>query len=172
MPGGEGKSSRGGRSGSGRDETPEERADRNLSELLQELRVALPGVQILFAFLLTVPFSNGFPRLDDFQRDLYFGVLCSTAIATAFLIAPSANHRLLFRMRDKEHLVQISNRLAIAGLFVLSLSLSGAILLVADIMFHSPAPALFTAAIGLVLATLWFVVPVIRRLRLEEDDQV
>jgi hypothetical protein len=157
---------------SGRDETPEERADRNLSELLQELRVALPGVQILFAFLLTVPFSQGYTRLDGFQRDLYFGVLLSTAVATALLIAPSANHRLLFRMRDKEHLVQISNRLAVAGLFVLSLSLSGAILLVADIMFHSPAPALFTAGIGLVLATLWIVVPVIRRRRLEEDDQI
>jgi Family of unknown function (DUF6328) len=155
---------------SGRDETPEERADRNLGELLQELRVALPGVQILFAFLLTVPFSQGYTRLDGFQRDLYFGVLLSTAVATALLIAPSANHRLLFRMRDKEHLIQISNRLAIAGLFVLSLSLSGAILLVADIMFQSPAPALFAAGIGLVLAILWIVLPVMRRLRLEEGD--
>jgi hypothetical protein len=155
---------------SGRDETPEERADRNLSELLQELRVALPGVQILFAFLLTVPFSQGFTRLDDFQRDLYFGVLMSTAVSTALLIAPSANHRLLFRMRDKENLVRVSNRLAIAGLLVLSLSLSGAILMVADVLFKSPAPALFTAGFGLILAVLWIVLPVIRRLKLAEED--
>jgi hypothetical protein len=155
---------------SGRDETPEERADRNLGELLQELRVALPGVQILFAFLLTVPFSQGFTRLDDFQRDLYFGVLMSTAVSTALLIAPSANHRLLFRMRDKENLVRVSNRLAIAGLLVLSLSLSGAILMVADVLFKSPAPALFTAGFGLILAVLWIVLPVIRRLKLAEED--
>jgi Family of unknown function (DUF6328) len=167
MPARGSKSSKG---GSGRDETPEERADRNLSELLQELRVALPGVQILFAFLLTVPFSNGFPRLDGFQRDLYFGVLCSTAVATAFLIAPSANHRLLFRMRDKENLVRVSNRLAIVGLLVLAISLCGAILLVADVLFKSPAPALFTAGIGLILIVLWIVMPVIRRVRISEGD--
>jgi high-affinity Fe2+/Pb2+ permease len=153
----------------GRDETPEERADRNLNELLQELRVALPGVQILFAFLLTVPFSQGFTRLDGFQRDLYFGVLLATALATILLIAPSANHRLLFRMRDKEYLVQISNRLTIAGLLVLSVSLTGAVLLVADIMFQSPAPALFTAGVGLVFVVVWIVMPVIRRLRLQEE---
>ena len=154
----------------GRDETPDERADRNLNELLQELRVALPGVQILFAFLLTVPFSQGFTRLDGFQRDLYFGVLLATTVATALLIAPTANHRLLFRMRDKEYLVRISNRLAIAGLFVLAVSLAGAILLVADIMFHSPAPALFTAGVGLVLVFFWIVMPVVRRVQLAEQD--
>jgi Family of unknown function (DUF6328) len=153
----------------GRDESPDERADRNLNELLQELRVALPGVQILFAFLLTVPFSQGFTRLDDFQRDLYFGVLLATTVSSALLIAPSANHRLLFRMRDKENLVRLSNRLAIAGLLVLALSLTGAILLVADIMFNSPAPALFTAGVGLILAVAWIVMPVTRRLRLKEE---
>jgi Family of unknown function (DUF6328) len=153
----------------GRDESPEERADRNLNELLQELRVALPGVQILFAFLLTVPFSQGFTRLDGFQRDLFFGVLISTAVSTALLIAPTAHHRLLFRLRDKENLVKVSNRLAIAGLLVLMVSLTAAILLVADIMFHSPAPALFTAAIGLVFVVAWIVMPVIRRIRLGEE---
>ncbi len=132
--------------------------------------MALPGVQILFAFLLTVPFSNGFPRLDGFQRDLYFGVLCSTAVATALLIAPSANHRLLFRMRDKDNLVRVSNRLAIAGLLVLAVSLCGAILLVADVIFKSPAPALFTAGIGLVLVVLWIVMPVVRRVQISEGD--
>jgi hypothetical protein len=153
----------------GRDESPEERADRNLNELLQELRVALPGVQILFAFLLTVPFSQGFTRLDGFQRDLFFAVLLATAVSTALLIAPTAHHRLLFRLRDKENLVRVSNRLAIAGLLVLMVSLTGAILLVADIMFHSPAPTIFTAAIGLVFVVAWILMPVIRRIRLGEE---
>jgi hypothetical protein len=153
----------------GRDESPEERADRNLNELLQELRVALPGVQILFAFLLTVPFSQGFTRLDGFQRDLFFAVLISTAVSTALLIAPTAHHRLLFRLRDKENLVKVSNRLAIAGLLVLMVSLTAAVLLVADIMFHSPAPAIFTAGVGLVFVVAWIVMPVIRRIRLGEE---
>ena len=158
-------------SASGREETEEERADRNLSELLQELRVALPGVQILFAFLLTVPFAQGFTRLDAFQRNLYFAVLLSTAISTALLIAPSAHHRLLFRMRDKENLVRVSNRLAIAGLGVLSLSLIGAILLISDLLFKSPAPVIFTAATGLIFAILWVVMPLARRIRLSEHEQ-
>ena len=155
----------------GRDESPEERADRNLSELLQELRVALPGVQILFAFLLTVPFSQGFTRLDSFQRDLYFGVLLATAVATAFLIAPTVNHRVLFRLGDKENLVRVSNRLALAGLLVLMYALLGAILLVADILFKAPAPALFTVGIGGVFLFLWILMPVLRRIRLADEEQ-
>ena len=142
-----------------------------MAELLQELRVALPGVQILFAFLLTVPFSQGFTTLNSFPRDLYFGVLLSTAVATALLIAPSAHHRLLFRMRDKENLVHVSNRLSIAGLAVLSLSLIGAILLISDVLFKSPAPLIFTAATALIFATLWVVMPLARRIRLSEGEQ-
>jgi hypothetical protein len=142
-----------------------------MAELLQELRVALPGVQILFAFLLTVPFSQGFTTLNSFQRDLFFGVLLSTAVATALLIAPSAHHRLLFRMRDKENLVHVSNRLSIAGLAVLSLSLIGAILLISDILFKSPAPLIFTAATALVFAILWVVMPLARRIHLSESEQ-
>jgi hypothetical protein len=142
-----------------------------MGELLQELRVALPGVQILFAFLLTVPFSQGFDGLDEFQRELYFGVLLSTAVATALLIAPSANHRLLFRMRDKENLVRISNRLTIAGLGVLSLSLIGAILLISDILFKSPAPLIFTVATALIFVVLWVVLPLARRMQLSERER-
>jgi hypothetical protein len=163
--------SKSGKRSSARDETAAERADRNLSELLQELRVALPGVQVLFAFLLTVPFAQGFTRIDDFQRLLYFGVLLSTAVATALLIAPTANHRLLFRLRDKENLVQVSNRLAIAGLTVLSVSLTGAVLLISDILFKSPAPAIFTAITGVIFVVLWGVLPGIRRIRLEEEER-
>ena len=118
-----------------------------------------------------MPFSNGWDKLNDFQRDLYFGVLLSTMVATALLIAPSAHHRLLFRMRDKEYLVKISNRLSIMGLGVLSISLTGAILLISDILFKPPAPAIFTIASGLIFLALWGILPVIRRLRLQEGEQ-
>ena len=148
---------------SGRDETPEERADRNLSELLQELRVALPGVQVLFAFLLIVPFSQGFDGLTNFQKELYFGVLLATALTTALLIGPTAHHRLLFRMRDKEHLVRVSNRMTLAGLAVLALSLTGAVLLISDILFKTAPTIVFTGITGLVLVTLWGLLPLLRR---------
>src|SRR3954470_23721150 len=102
---------------SGREETEEERADRNLSDLLQELRVALPGVQVLFAFLLTVPFTNRFDDLSDFQEKLYFGVLITVALATVLLTAPTVGHRILFRRQQKEYIVTVANRLALAGMF-------------------------------------------------------
>src|SRR4051794_41201625 len=94
---------------SGRPETEEERADRNLSDLLQELRVALPGVQVLFAFLLTVPFTNRFEDLSDFDQKLYFGVLISVALATVLLVAPTAGHRILFRQQQKQYVVTVAN---------------------------------------------------------------
>lgn len=154
-----------------RDETDFERADRNMGELLQELRVALPGVQVLFAFLLTVPFSQGFTNLDQAQRDLYFGVLMATAVSTALLIAPSAHHRLLFRQQDKEHLVTISNRLTILGLLVLGLAIVGAVLLIADILFDGFEIALFTILIGLTFLVLWVVLPLYRRSKLQEEER-
>jgi hypothetical protein len=160
-----------GRPGSGRDETPEERADRNLSELLQELRVALPGVQVLFAFLLTVPFSQGFDSLEPVQRELYFGVLLATALSTALLIAPTAYHRLLFRKRDKEHLVRISNRLTLAGLGVLAIALTGAVLLISDLLFKTTPTVIFTVAAGLTFATLWGILPLLRRTELSEEER-
>jgi hypothetical protein len=154
-----------------RDETEAERADRNMGELLQELRVALPGVQVLFAFLLTVPFAQGFADLTAEQRDLYFGVMMSTAIATALLIAPTAYHRVLFQLKDKTHLVKISNRLAIAGLAVLALSITGAVLLIADLLFNGPRVAIFTAVIAGTLLVLWAVLPLIRRGQLYAEDR-
>src|SRR5206468_5900239 len=96
----------------GRDETDWERADRNLQELLGELRVALPGVQVLFAFLLVVPFNQRFADVTDFQEKLYFVSLLLTAGASAFLIAPTVHHRLEFRLQDKEYIVVVANRLA------------------------------------------------------------
>jgi high-affinity Fe2+/Pb2+ permease len=154
-----------------RRETKAERADRNMGELLQELRVALPGVQILFAFLLTVPFAQGFTKLDGAQRELYFGVLMATALSTALLIAPTAYHRLLFRQRDKEHLVQISNRLAIAGLFVLAVAITGTVLLIADFLFQGAQVVIITVAAGLVFVVLWGVLPLLRRAELKETER-
>ena len=101
---------------SGRDETEDERLDRNLGELLQELRVALPGVQVLFAFLLAVPFQQHFSSISEFDKRAYFATLLLTAISAALLIAPSAYHRLTFRYQQKGRLVFVANRLSIAGL--------------------------------------------------------
>lgn len=159
----------------GRDETPEERADRNLSELLQELRVALPGVQVLFAFLLTVPFSQNFNQLNQGQQRLYYGVLIATGLATALLIAPTAHHRLLFRQRDKEHLVQISNRYAIAGLAVLAVAILGAVFLIGDYLYGTATTVTVTAILGAVFAAIWYGLPLYRRSKLQpvergEDD--
>jgi hypothetical protein len=147
----------------GRDETPLERTDRNLSELLGELRVALPGVQVLFAFLLIVPFSTGFDETTSFQRNLYLCILICTAFASALLIAPSMNHRLEFRHGDKEHLVKVSNRLTIAGLTFVALAMSGVTALVTDFVFGPVATVLTTVAVALAFATLWYALPLQRR---------
>jgi hypothetical protein len=159
-----------GPSSSGRNETPQERADRNLSELLQELRVALPGVQVLFAFLLTVPFTQKFGSLSDFEKDLYFGVLLSTAVASMFLISPSIWHRILFRHQDKEYLVILSNRFALIGLAFLALAISGAVLLIAHVVFASAAAIASTAAIGGMLIALWYVGPLLRLLHVRREQ--
>jgi hypothetical protein len=150
----------------GRRETRSERADRNMGELLQELRVALPGVQVLFAFLLTVPFAQGFARMTNDQVDLYFGVLLATAVSTAFLIAPTALHRVLFHQRDKEYLVKLSNVLAIAGLLVLAIAITGAVLLIADFIFDGAKVTISTIAIGSLLLVLWVALPLARRVSL------
>ena len=146
-----------------RDETPEERADRNLAELLSELRVALPGVQVLFAFLLVVPFNQGFTRMTEFERKLYFGVLLCTALATMLLIAPTIHHRILFRQRKKEHLVLSSNRLTIAGLGVLALAMSGAVFLITHFLYGGPTAAVTGGIVGVAFALVWYATPLRRR---------
>jgi len=155
----------------GRRESPDERADRNMGELLQELRVALPGVQVLFAFLLTVPFAQGFTRLNSGQQDLYFGILMATAISTAFLIAPSALHRLLFRKHEKEYLVRISNRLTIAGLGLLGLAIIGAVLLIADVLFDGARVVVFTGVVAGFFVVLWVALPLLRRRTLRRAER-
>ena len=156
--------------GSGRDESESERLDRNLSELLQELRVALPGVQVLFAFLLTVPFTQRFASLTTFQEKLYFGILMGTALATVLFLAPTAAHRILFRMQEKEFLVVASNRLALAGLAVLAISMCGVILLISDVIFTEAAAKIATGAAALVFSLFWFAWPTLRRVQAEEAE--
>jgi Family of unknown function (DUF6328) len=156
---------------SGRDETEQERLDRNLGELLQELRVALPGVQVLFAFLLAVPFQQGFEEVTSFQKDVYFATLILTAISATMLISPSAYHRITFRYQQKRRLVYYANRFAIVGLALLALAMTGAILLITDVLFSTTA-AIVTAALALcVFGFFWFAMPLRRRLQLSAGQE-
>ena len=155
----------------GRDETPTERADRNLAELLQELRVALPGVQVLFAFLLTVPFQPRFDEVTRFQEIVYFATLLCASLATALLIAPTTYHRLNFRRRDKHHIVDVASKLTIAGVGVLALAMIGAVMLVTDWLFGPATTIITVAVVSVVFALLWFAAPIARR-RVTENSGV
>ncbi len=149
-----------------RGETEEERLDRNLIELLNELRVALPGVQVLFAFLLTVPFTQRFATLNAGQEKVYYATLVCTALATAFLIAPSAHHRIVFRQQDKAYIVFLANRLMIIGLGLLALAMSGVVLLITDVLFGTTATVVATGITVGTFAILWYAIPLWRRMRL------
>jgi hypothetical protein len=141
------------------------RLDRELIELLNELRVALPGVQVLFGFLLTVPFSQGWSKVTDTERLVFFLTFLSTALATALLIAPSAQHRILWRAGDKEALLKRANVLAILGTVFLALSITGAVWVVTDLIYNQAPTAIVTAGVAGVFAWIWFVAPLIRRAR-------
>jgi hypothetical protein len=154
------------RSDSGRRETEDERADRNLSDLLQELRVALPGVQVLFAFLLTVPFSQRFTQLSKFQEWLYFGVMITVALATVMLVAPTAGHRILFRRQEKEFIVTLSNTLALVGLLLLAIAMTGAIALISDFIFGTTTAVISTVVMAAAFLGFWFFGPIRRRQQL------
>jgi hypothetical protein len=155
------------REDNGREESEQERLDRNLEQLLGELRVALPGVQVLFAFLLVVPFNQRFADITSFQRTVYFvTLLCATA-ACACLIAPTAHHRIEFRAQDKERIVMGGNRLALVGLALLAIAMTGAITLVTDFLYSSTTTAIAAGGVALLFFVLWAVIPV-RRL-LESD---
>jgi hypothetical protein len=150
--------------GERRNETELERCDRNLVELLQEVRVVQTGVQVLFAFLLTAPLAPRFPELSSFQRLDYFVTLLAAGAAAVLLIAPTAYHRILFRLGDKEHLVLVANRFTLAGLACVALSMVGAVLLVTDLLFDGLAIVVGTtgvAALGCLM--LWCVAPLRRR---------
>jgi Family of unknown function (DUF6328) len=144
------------------DRNEHERTERQMAELLQELRVALPGVQILFAFLLTVPFAQGFTRVTSFQRNLFFGVLLCTAVSTVCLIAPTATHRLRFHKSDRNYVIESANSLMIAGLVFLALAIIGAVLLITDYMFGIGGHWYWPALVAIVLVALWFARPLLR----------
>jgi Family of unknown function (DUF6328) len=155
---------------SGRDESEGERLDRNLAELLQELRVALPGVQVLFAFLLAVPFQQNFSQITGFQEKVYFVTLLCTAISAALLISPTAYHRLTFHQQQKKELVFLSNRLTIAGMAFLALAMTGAVMLITDVLFGSVATVVFSAAVLAMFVALWGLLPLRRRLSLAKEE--
>jgi hypothetical protein len=148
-----------------RQQRSREDLNRELIELLNELRVALPGVQVLFAFLLAVPFANGWKRVTAFQRDVFFAAFLCTAAATALLIAPSAYHRLRWREHDKEHMLETANRLTIAGMGLLALAISASVLLITDILFDLWEAVLVTALVAAGFAWLWYGLPLWRRAR-------
>src|SRR5512133_1140786 len=151
------------------DESRGERINRELIELLNELRVALPGVQVLFAFLLAVPFANGFTSTTSFQRALFFCTLCATAVSSVLLIAPSAWHRLHFRREDKESVLLVSNILSIAGLAFLALAMVGAVMLIADFIY-SPTLTIASGLLMLVLfAVFWAIWPIANRSQRTSD---
>ena len=146
-----------------RDESEAERDDRNLAELLQELRVAGLGVQVLFGFLLSLPFTARFTRLSHGQRDLYLASLVLAAVATALLLGPVAYHRLVFRRGQKERLVRSASVMAILGLAAVGLAVSAAVLLVTGFVASGLAAASITAFVFCVFAVLWFAFPLARR---------
>ena len=140
-------------------EDPQERTARELIELLQELRIVIPGVQILFAFLLTVPFSQGFTKLTTVQQYVFFATLLCTAAATALLIAPSAHHRLLFRRGVREQRLQMGNTLAILGLVFLVPAMVGVVYVITDLIFGLTTALIVTVVMALSFLLLWFVLP-------------
>lgn len=145
--------------------TSKEDLDRELIELLNELRVTLPGVQVLFAFLLIAPFSQQFDRVNDLQKYAYLAALTFTALGSAFLIAPTPYHRIRFRDRDKEAMLRVANQLAIAGTLCVAIAMSCALFFVTDVLYRSPVPAVLTALVAGVIVTFWYALPLARELR-------
>jgi L-asparagine transporter-like permease len=141
------------------DESNEDRHNRELIELLNELRVALPGVQLLFAFLLIVPFTNGFPKLSAFDRDIYFVAFLATVVSTVLLIAPSSYHRLRWRQHDKERMLVISNYSTIVGLFALAVSITTTVFVITDFVFHRIWASAMTAVVGALFLLFWYGLP-------------
>ena len=144
-------------------ESAKERVDRELGELLEETRVVLPGLELLFGFLLVLPFSERFGAIDASQRYVYLACLIATASALALLVAPSARHRLRFRKVDKEHLLFVANRLLIAGLSLVAISIALAVHLAASVMLERLWAGVLAGIIALWFAMWWFVLPLVRK---------
>jgi uncharacterized protein DUF6328 len=150
-------------------ESLKDKLDRELVELLQEMRIMLPGIEVIFGFLLTVPFTERFTRLTSLQTSTYFAVFISTALATAFLVAPSAYHRLRWRQYDKEHLLRVANKFAIAGLAFFAVSLTGIAFIVTDVVIRTTTAVWVAVGIGLIVTLLWFGLPIFRSAQ-DEDE--
>nr|MDT0662410.1 DUF6328 family protein [Micromonospora sp. DSM 115978] len=152
-------------------ETEKQRWQRNFADLLQELRVAQTGVQILFAFLLTLPFSSGFPETTAFQRDVYVVALLAAAGATALIISPVAFHRALFRRGRKPELVRFAHRMATGGLAFMLIAMVSSVLLITDFILPRPIAFVLSGVTGLWFLTFWAGLPYLRRNWAEDDDE-
>ena len=152
-------------------ESERQRWDRNFADLLQELRVAQTGVQILFAFLLTLPFSNGFPKTTEFQKSIYIVALISAAFAAAMIISPVAFHRALFRQGRKPELVRFAHRMATAGLGFMLVSMVASILLITAYLLNTLVASILSAVAAAWFLTFWVVFPVIRHHWIDEDAE-
>jgi membrane-bound acyltransferase YfiQ involved in biofilm formation len=148
-----------------RSEDEQERLNRQMMELLNELRVAMPGVQILFGFLLTVPFQQRFARVNDFQETVYFVTLVTAAAAAAFLIAPSAYHRVMFEQQDKPNIIHIGTVQLLVGLGALAVAMNGAVLLVTDVLFDAGTVTVTVVLLSTLYFTLWFGFGLVRRMQ-------
>lgn len=146
-------------------ETDKERLDRELLELLNELRVALPGVQVLFAFLLLLPFQQAFPDISPLERSLYYVAFAATTAASVLLIAPATYHRIRFRDRDKESMLRIANRELLAGTALLGLAIASVTFLITDILFGEAAGTVAGAVAAVVVLWFWFGLPISRKVR-------
>jgi hypothetical protein len=146
----------------GRDESESERIDRNLQEMLGELRVALPGVQVLFAFLLVVPFNQRFSMVTSLQQTIYFVTMMFTTASTICLITPTVHHRLEFRMQDKENIVRTGNRIVVLGLALLAIAMTGAVVFITDVLYQSPTVWLVGIGAGVAFVIFWFAIPLRR----------
>jgi O-antigen/teichoic acid export membrane protein len=152
------------------DETETERADRNFGDILQELRVAQTGVQILFAFLLTIPLQARFTTLDEYHKDVFVTALVCASLATACIIAPVAYHRVMFRKHMKTSVVNAAARLAVAGLLFLGLAIVASVYLVLDLVLGRSPATVMAAVLAAVLVTLWLVMPYLALLQRRRDD--
>jgi hypothetical protein len=151
-------------------ENKDMRLNRELIELLNELRVILPGVQVLFAFLLTLPFARNFRDMSQFDRRLYLAALLTTLLASVLLTTPGAYHRFLFRRHDKEGLLELSNRLAIAGLTVLAVAMLLSLFVITDFLFGGMTAIVVVACAAVLFASFWYVLPLRRRAHLAREN--
>jgi cation transport ATPase len=139
-----------------RSDEEQQRLNRQMTELLNELRVAMPGVQVLFAFLLAVPFQQRFQTVNAFQRDVYLFTLLAAATATAFLVAPSAYHRIAFQEHEKERIIRMGTRQFVCGIVALAVAMTGAVLLVTDFLFQAATTIVVVVCVAAVFARRWF----------------